>query len=124
MSILDGDLAEIVADALADADVPRDGVLRRVIWGESGSGEPIPVDSSDHAFTGWRENYSTLFAAQSGFPATDVRILVVAKSCDLTPVDDDYLQIGGVWHLIRTIERIDPAGATIACQCLLRDPSV
>jgi hypothetical protein len=123
VSILDGDVAQMVADMLADADMPRPGTLRKLIDGGTDDfGNPITT-TSDHAFTGWRESYSALFAAQSGIPTTDVRIVVVATSCDATPAQQDFLQVGGVWHRVRVIEGIDPAGATIACQCLLQDPS-
>lgn len=123
MSILDGALAQEIADALADADVPRAGVVRKLtVSGQSGSGEPI-YSPSDHLFRGWREDYDTLVASQAGIPSEDVRIVVLAKTCDVQPAPEDYLQMGGVWHRVRTIEGIDPAGATIACQCTLQDPS-
>ncbi|WP_375160347.1 hypothetical protein [Bradyrhizobium sp. RDT46] len=124
MSFLDGDLAQEIADALADADVPRAGVLRKLtVVGQSGSGELIYA-STDHPFTGWREDYSTLFAAQSGISSEDVRIVIVAKTCVVEPAPIDYLQIGGVWHRIRKIERVDPANATVAAQCFREEPSV
>lgn len=122
-SIFDGSFADDIAAALADANVPRAGVLRHVVWGVDEIGQPVIVGSTDHPFGGWRENYSTLFAAQSAIPTQDVRIVVIAKTCAVTPAEDDYIQIGGVWHRVRNIEGIDPAGATVNCQCFESEPA-
>jgi hypothetical protein len=123
VSILEGALAQEIADALADADVPRSGTLRHLtVAGQSPSGETI-YSTQDYSFQGWREDYSSLFAAQSGIASTDIRIVVIAKTCDASPTDQDYIFIGSVWHKVRHIEGIDPAGATVSCQCLISDPA-
>lgn len=117
MSILQGSLADEVTAALIAADVPLAGILRRVVPGGLDEwGDPLPGRTDDYQFKGWREDYAADFAASAGIPQTDARLIVLANTITVAPVQGDTLQLEGTWWMVRAIEAIDPASATVSLQ--------
>ena len=81
-------------------------------------GDPVPATTTDYTFEGIRDYFSALYAAQSGIPDTDVRILILLGSVQpvYIPKQENLVHINLAWHKIRRILSIDPAGASMSVQ--------
>lgn len=79
-------------------------------------GDTQGVKLREYSFEGTRDNFSAFYHAQAGIPLTDVSILVILGSTTVTPKQDDEVFIKGMWHKVRRVLEIDPAGATAKLQ--------
>jgi hypothetical protein len=114
MSILDGDLAGEVADALRAGGLPEAGVLRQsTVTGRDEFGDPITTET-DAAIECWREEFSAEWLT-AGIPSTDVRVMILSDGLSVKPAEGDKLKLGDDWFQVRAVT-IDPAGAAFACQ--------
>lgn len=117
-SILDGELAEAIADALDEASIPQSITVTRTTvtddptpWAP-GSGDET-IEQVPHACKGWRDSYDAAYAAASGGSvlATDVKVIVLATTLDIEPTTSDTVTVGGSTWAIISVSR-DAAGAT------------
>jgi predicted dinucleotide-binding enzyme len=117
MSILEGELAQVISEALIDANVPFDITVRRteivggVPW-EPGSGEEV---TTNYPAKGFVADFSTLERAQTLIEANDVKIVILLPTIDTMPLtSDSVIARGKVYSIIRLSP--DPAMATLEIQ--------
>jgi hypothetical protein len=83
-------------------------------------GDIAPPDTAvTYSFNGIRENFDAAWMARALIPETDVSILILLGSVSpvYIPVQDDLIFIESLWHKVRKVMKIDPAGASIQLQC-------
>lgn len=133
VSILEGELAEQIADALAEASIPLSAtVTRSVLDPESPPWEPTYTTVA-YACQGIVDSYSVLERAQSNVEVSDVKVLIVAQSllnAPIPPPDEepdeptgliepapgDGVTIGGKSYTVIAVST-DPARALWELQC-------
>ncbi|PWJ81484.1 hypothetical protein C7441_11015 [Pseudaminobacter salicylatoxidans] len=96
----------------------RKGMIRRMVpgTGVDDFGDPVGMVPADFSFEGIRESFDASWAASAGIPSTDVGILVLLGSTAVEPKQGDTVQIEGMWHQVRRVLDIDPAGASMRLQ--------
>lgn len=111
-SILEGEWAQEMADALEGAGIPYPLVVTRSEWVEgvpwepgSGHWEHVP-----HECRGWVDDYSAFERSGTLIEANDRKIFVVASSLAIEPTPADTVTVDGKVFSIITVT-IDPAGA-------------
>lgn len=120
MSILEGDLAQEIADALTGADVPYEIVIPRTTYSEPPpdwptwepwEGDPVTVE---HRMQGFIDSYSELLQASTLISEGDVKIIILKPTIPsgLTIELVDLVQAKGQTFTILNISE-DPAGATV-----------
>ena len=108
MSILEGELAETIADALIEASVPVAVVVTRnevsgPVW------EPI-ITPVAHDCQGLTVRYTVLERAHSNVEVSDVKVLILASTLDIEPNSSNIVTIGGTTFSIIAFST-DPARA-------------
>lgn len=101
------------------------GTLRRPSAGSSvdSNGDPVGVTYTNYTFNGIVDTYSAIYKAQAGIPESDVKVLIIAGSLDVTPQKDDQVKIRSRWYQLRSREQ-DPALAAWTCQAFeIQDPT-
>lgn len=114
MSILDGELATALTDALIGADIPQAAVVTT----QETSGppwEPVTVDVP-HNCSGWVDSYETAEIDGENILRSDRKVYVLCNALDVTPAPLNTLTIDGATFSIIAVER-DPAGAAWVLQC-------
>lgn len=106
--------------------------LRQEVPASSGGldefGDPMDVGVLLTATEGFTARYSDYFAAQAGYPETDLKCCLFARPMNgIRPGKDDKIKIvrAGVeeWYQVREA-KIDPAGALWICRSFsIPDPS-
>ncbi len=101
------------------------GTLRRIaVTALDDAGNPATTSAATYSFDGIRDTFDARFRAQAQIPETDVKVLIIAGSLSTTPVIDDQIKINDVWHQVRAILAVDPAGATYELQVYeIEDPT-
>jgi hypothetical protein len=89
VSILEGELAEIIGDALIDADIPFAITVTRSTPGDGPAYDPGPPTLTDHACQGFVDTYAAQYIDDTIILAGDVKIVIVAKTLDIEPVPGD-----------------------------------
>lgn len=105
----------------------RTASLRRVTPGSGVDelGDALAGSSALHEFDGIRETFSATFRAGAGIPQDDVQIMLIARRGSVSPRQGDQVLIEGLWHEVRAVLDIDPAGATFKLQAfVIPDPTV
>jgi hypothetical protein len=117
MSILSGELAETIGDALIDADIPFDIVITRTFYTEGPNPwEPGEEVSTAYPCRGWVENYSDDAVSGTLIDARDVRVMVLTTSISIVPTDvTDRVAIGGRTFTIINVKH-DASGALYVIQ--------
>lgn len=113
MSLLEGELAEIVGDALEAADLPYAVKLIRVVPGEVDPDQPWiePEDTlTEFDCMGWVEAYSDYRIANALVEANDRKVMIVATSLGTEPVVGDLVTALGKTYSVIAVET-DPAKA-------------
>ena len=114
MSILSGDLASLLTDALTEFEIPQCSTIqRKTLTGPNY--DPI-VTMVDHPCNGWVDTYSTSERLAGDVLVNDRKVFVVASSLDIAPTITDGIVIGGIKFTIIKVQ-IDPAGACWVIQC-------
>lgn len=114
MSILDGDIADTIADALVNAGLPLDCVLSRTVPGEPDPetpwipGEPI---TTNYDCRGWVDRFTEDWEAGTAILAGDVRIFILATTLDVTPQPGDVVTVRSDSRTIISVST-DPALAS------------
>jgi hypothetical protein len=106
-SILEGELAATLADALTEAGLPYAVTVSRItppdpIYGGEPTITPYPCQ-------GWRDQYDLDTIDGTMIQRSDVRVFIIASSLSINPTTADTITIGGVSHAIINVG-IDPAG--------------
>lgn len=118
MSILEGELAQTITDALLDADIPYTVTINRT---EPGAPDPetpwIPGDPTLVAYEcmGFTEQFSADYISGGLVQADDVRVVILATTLAISPALSDTVTVRGQTLAIIRISP-DPALATIALQ--------
>jgi hypothetical protein len=114
ISILDGDLAELLTDALTAFDIPMDCVVTR----SESSGPPWdPVMTPvPYAASGWIDQYAAAEHVDSNVLVSDRKVYVVTASLAIVPAPGNTITIAGnTFTIIATA--LDPAGTAWVMQC-------
>lgn len=119
MSILDGELAGIIFDALEGADLPYDLVLTREIPGSTeppySPWSPGPPTIQTHNCRGLVDDYRADQRDGTLILSNDRKVLILAPSLSITPVPGDKITARGVVYTAITVQA-DPALATFTVQ--------
>ena len=98
MSLLD-DLPDIFADALGDS-VFYDGVLRRHTPGSGPAYNPGPGAITDYPCKGLITSFSNYSMASGLVAQKDRKILILAATCAVPPIEgDDFIINGNTYRL-------------------------
>lgn len=107
------------------------GIIRRVgVSSLDSYGDVVAGTATTYPFEGIRESFDARYAVGAGIPETDVKILVILGSTTTVPIQGDEVQFttgqyAGVWHKIRRVLTIDPAGASASLQAYeIPDPTI
>lgn len=122
-SLIPTEVANIVANAFQGKLMS--GIMKRpVITGTDSKGDPIITSFLTYSVQGIRENFDAYYSSFNQIPNTDVKIMLIMNlTVPLTqPLQDDYIQIRGAWHLVRKVLEIDPASASINLQAFETNP--
>lgn len=117
-SILEGELAATISEALIDANIPFDITINRTVPGEPDPETPwIPGEPTVTAYSckGFIENYREDFIAGGVVQSDDVKVVVLATTLSIDPDLSDTVTARGITYSIISISP-DPAIATIALQ--------
>lgn len=119
MSILEGEIAEIVADALIGADVPYQVYIVRttntepppdwpthIIW----EGSPV---TTEYAVMGWVDTFSANLIAQGVVNVDDAKIVLLQPTMPFRPVLADLIKARGQTYTVLGVHAEDPAKATL-----------
>ncbi|MDF1599719.1 hypothetical protein PZ895_08005 [Mesorhizobium sp. YIM 152430] len=118
MSLLEGELANIIGDALVSADIPYDVTIIRLTSGESDPSTPwIPGEPTLTEYTGkgFVDSYSVFERAASSIETGDIKIVLVANTFSIVPNPADEIRARGVIYNVIDVQP-DPARATYAVQ--------
>jgi hypothetical protein len=111
MSILEGELAETIGDALLGADIPLDLVVTRSTSGGGGDPwDPDPPTLTDYPCKGFVDSYTALERAGTLIEASDVKVVIVAKTLAIKPTPADTVKVRGKTYSIVNVSA-DPAVA-------------
>ena len=120
MSLLEDEIAELVADGLAAADLPFDLTLTRVVPGEPDPAKPWePVADTVQEFEcqGFIDSYSDFWISQGVVQAGDRKISIIAKTLSTVPMPGDQITARGETYTIVGDVKTDPAIALWECHC-------
>ncbi len=118
MSILDGEIAEMVADALESANVPYDLTLTRSTPGEVDPDEPWVVPEptiTAHACRGFVDSYRADQVDGTVIQRNDRKVMVLVPTLSITPVPGDTVTARGQTYGVVHVDA-DPALATWTLQ--------
>lgn len=118
MSILQGDFANEVAEALESAEVPFDLTLSRDVAQDSPApepGDPPIIVTVNYPCRGFIDQYDASWRAGSLIEAGDVKIIIVANTLSVEPVAGDLITARGKVYAAISVQA-DPAVATYQIQ--------
>lgn len=120
MSILQGELAEQIADALTEADIPVDVVVTRTVLTDVNNTPWNPSDdvavATDYPCQGLTDSYSALDIDGTLIRQSDIKVLILATTLAIVPSVTDTVTIGGKSYSVISVAT-DPATALWVCQC-------
>ena len=109
-SILDGELADTLVDALNIARIPQTlNIVRRVVDPNSPPWDPTSVEAT-YSCSGWVDTYTATEIGAGAVQASDRKAFVICSSLAVTPLAGDHVVIDSVSYSIMSVQR-DPAGA-------------
>lgn len=114
-SILEGELAGQVADALSVARVPMALTIVVTIPGGGPPYDPDPPTYEGHTCQGWPESYADDEVDGTRIERTDVRITVLTATLDIEPTTNDAVTVGDDTYSIINLKR-DASGALLQIQ--------
>lgn len=119
MSLLDGELADIINDALEGADLPFDLTLSRDVPGSTAppysQWNPGPPTTQTHACRGFVDDYRADQRDGTLIQLNDRKVVILAPSLSVVPVPGDKITARGIEYTAVTVQA-DPALATYTCQ--------
>lgn len=114
-SILEGELASQVADALSVARVPYALTIVVTIPGGGPDYDPDPPTYEGHACQGWSESYADDEVDGTRIEMTDTRVMVLTSTLDIEPTTADAVTVGDSTYSIINLKR-DASGAVLEIQ--------
>lgn len=115
-SILDGDLADDIADALTSAGIPFAVAITRDVPQDSPDpADPLPPISTDYAGSGWVDDWDASYLASGLVERADVKIIIIATSIAIVPDTGDRVTVRGKTYSVLNVSA-DPALATYTLQ--------
>ncbi|ORE88179.1 hypothetical protein [Aurantimonas sp. 22II-16-19i] len=114
VSILEGELAAIVTDALTDANIPRDVTVTRTMPGDPYDPDDMG-ETVDYAGRGWIELYSDADRDGQVVGVTDVKVMILVTTIAVIPSQQDTITVGGETYQVITAAR-DASGALFIVQ--------
>lgn len=118
MSLLQGEIAEMVADGLAAADLPFAMTIPRLHQAEPPDDWPTyeiwdaPITVVEHVFQGWVDQFDNSLIAAGVVDATDTKICIVQRGMPFRPeLTDTIVARGEVYTILDITE--DPAQAVL-----------
>jgi hypothetical protein len=118
VSILEGELAQTITDALLDADIPYDVTVWRTVPGEPDPETPwIPGEPTTTSYVGkgFTETFSADYISGGLVEANDLKVVILIPTLAITPELSDVVTVRGQTYTIISISP-DPALATVALQ--------
>lgn len=118
MSLLEGELADIIGNALVEANIPYDMTVIRMEPGPGNPdrpwepGEPVPVE---HPCKGFTDVYNVHEQSASVIQSGDIKIVIIANTLSITPEPNMSVQARGVTYRVIEVSP-DPALATYQVQ--------
>lgn len=108
-SILQGELASLLTDALEAERIPYPLAIRRT---ETDTSDPFNPGSHDvdYPAQGWLDQYAATDIDGSLIRTTDVKAFLVTSSVSIAPATTDKLLANSKTYTIVSVQR-DPAGA-------------
>lgn len=116
MGLLDGDIADAIADGF-DGLLLTGTLTKFTATGRDADGDTITTPTP-YACQGVIENYDGVYRVQAQIPETDVRVLLIAGLTASVPAIGDTITMSGRNYRVRKVSR-DPASATYDCQSYL-----
>lgn len=118
MSLLEGELAQIIGDALVEANIPYGMEVIETVEGQPDPDRPWqpgqPVDVV-HGCQGFTDTYTVHERSATAIQAGDIKIVIVANTLDVVPVPGMRVRARG--EAFRVINASpDPALATYVIQ--------
>jgi hypothetical protein len=116
MSILSGELAETIGDALIDADIPFDVVVTRSTPGEGGEPwDPAPAVLTDYPCKGYVDTYSEAYLSGGLVESGDVKVVIIANTLAIEPSVGDSVTARAKTYYVLNVSA-DPALALYELQ--------
>jgi len=119
VSILDGELAELIYDALEGADVPYGLTLIRSVPGSTAppysAHNPGSATTQTFGCRGFIDDYRADQRDGTIIQVNDRKVIVLAPSLSVTPAPQDKITARGTQYVVVSV-RADPAMATWTIQ--------
>jgi hypothetical protein len=115
VSILEGELAETIGDALVDAGIPFAITITRTTPGDGPPYDPGPGTSTDYPCQGFLDTYAAQFIDGSRILEGDVKAVIIVKTLDIEPLPGDTLTAHDKTYSVITVSA-DPAQALYELQ--------
>lgn len=118
MSLLLGEIAEMVADGLASADLPYSMTIPRLHQAEPPDDWPswqewtAPITTTEYVFQGWVDQFDNSLIAAGVVDEGDVKIVLIQQGMPFRPDLTDTITARGEVYTILDIAE-DPARATL-----------
>lgn len=118
MSLLEGELAGIIGEALTGADLTYELVIPRTTAPERPPGWPTwqpwepETETVEHRCQGFVDTYSEFLIASGAVNAGDVKIVIVQSTLEIEPQTTDIIIARGKTYTVLAIAE-DPARATL-----------
>ena len=113
VSILQGELADILSDAIESAGLPYAVTVTRTTT--SGPDYDPVVTETPYEGQGWQDQYDQDTIDGTLVQANDVRCFILAHSLAITPTTADTLTLDGMTYAIVRVS-VDPAGTALEIQ--------
>lgn len=116
MSILLGDLAQTVADALTSAGIPFAVTITRDVAQDSPDpADPLPPVTTSYDGNGFIDDWDASYLASGLVERADVKIVIIATSIAIVPDTGDRVTVRGKTYSVLNVSA-DPALATYTLQ--------
>lgn len=113
VSILEGELADALADAIESAGLPYAVTVTRTTT--SGPAYDPVILETPYVGKGWRDQFNQDMIDGTLVQANDARCFILANSLAITPTTADTLTLDGATYAIVRVS-IDPAGTAFEIQ--------
>jgi hypothetical protein len=110
LSILAGELAQEIADALAEADIPLTAIVTRMELDPASPPWAPTYTAVPYNCTGLVDAYSAIDRVNAAILITDVRLLIVAATLAVVPAVGNFVTINSTIYTVVSV-RTDPATA-------------
>jgi hypothetical protein len=111
-SILDGELAEALSDALTNAGLPLDVIVTRTTTTDPNNTPWDPSDdvvtTTDYPCSGWPDAYTADELANTLIQSTDIKVFIIVSTLAIVPTPADTVSVRDETYQIISVTS-DPA---------------